>query len=194
MSDEQMLAIGMDPDTKSTGIAAVQSFNGGFQIVQVALVRAKGRKAADRRIEMALGLISFAFNCLYKPTAIAVEWQHIRPGSEKRPNDILNLTGISGMCVAAAAQLNSEHLFTPIPSEWKKQVPKHIHQARVCSRLHITTELRSTEGEKNFIPGAEDIPASMRSHVIDALGLAVWALDPYGPIYDARLTARVKKR
>lgn len=200
MNDERMLVIGIDPDTKATGIAAVQYFNGGFQVVGVGLARAKGRKAADRRVEMIdslwHSLAPEGLRLPYPATAVVVEWQHIRPFSEKRPNDILNLTGVAGMCVATAVTiLDPKYTFTPIPSEWKKQVPKHIHQARILSRLHLTRELRyenSDLGNAIFIPGAENLPPSMRTHVIDAIGLACWACTPLGPIYDARLEAEIK--
>lgn len=198
MKDETMLAIGVDPDTKHSGWAAVQSFNGGFQIVQVGLIRAKGRTAADRRAPMAESLLlTLLQDALpYPPTALALEWQHLRGSSakEKNPGAIVELCGFAGMALQAFIERwEFEYVFTPTPSDWKKSVPKHVHQSRICSRLGITTELRAKDGEKNFAPGAADIPPSMRSHVIDALGLALWALDPYGPIYDARAEARAKR-
>lgn len=192
-----MIAVGIDPDTKSTGIATVQSYNGGFQILQVRLARAKGRLAADRRVEMAKSLLA-SINCEtldigYLPTAVAVEWMKLRP-REKRPNDIVNLNGIAGMCVAASALLYPEYLFTPIPQEWKGTVPKKIHQARILSRLHLMPDLTYQKGYgTGSVPGSADIPKSMRTHVIDALGLAVWALDPLGPVHSARISAREKK-
>lgn len=190
-----MLAVGLDPDTKTTGVAAVQAFNGGLQVVHVGLVRAKGRKTVDRRREMAANLLEFMIDweLPYRPTAAAVEWQHLRPKGEKRPNNIVDLNGIAGMCVMATTVLSPEFIFSPIPSEWKKQVPKNIHQKRIVSRLHLNLDLSYIEGYgTGSVPGAKEIPASMRTHVIDALGLACWALDPYGPIYDLRLQARAR--
>lgn len=192
-----MIAVGIDPDTKSTGIAAVQSYNGGFQILHVELVRAVGRLAADRRVEMAEELIKVMrlnpFGINYIPTAVAVEWMKLRP-REKRPNDIVNLNGIAGMCVMAATQLKPDYIFTPIPQEWKGTVPKKIHQARILDRLHLTPELAYKKGYGNgVVPGSAGIPKSMRTHVIDALGLAVWALCPLGPVHTARISARAKK-
>ena len=156
MSDERMLAVGIDPDTKTTGVAAVQYFNGGFQVVRVALVRAKGRLASDRRVEMAKNLIDCmtALDLPYTPIAAAVEWQHIRPRKEKRPNDICNLNGISGMCVMGATFLGPEFIFSPIPSDWKKDVPKPIHQKRIVSRLHLTMDLSYIAGYgEGTVPG-----------------------------------------
>lgn len=197
MNDDKMLAVGIDPDTKATGVAVVQAFNGGLQIVHVGLVRAKGRKTSDRRVEMARNLqrdlCRLYLNISYTPTAVAIEWMKLRPKGEKNPNSIVDLNGISGMCVVACQQLGAEHVFTPIPSEWKGTVPKSVHQKRVLRRLRLTSDL-TYEESGNPIPGSEKIPASMRTHVIDALGLACWALDPHGPVWDARVAARAKAR
>lgn len=193
-----MIAIGIDPDTKSTGVAAVQSYNGGFQILHVGIVRAVGRLTSDRRREMAEGLLRQVsgswLDLPYTPTAVAVEWMKLRPTGEKRPNDIVNVNGIAGMCVMAATQLQPEYLFTPIPQEWKGSVPKKIHQARILSRLHLTPDLSYAAGYgTGNAPGSTGVLKSMRTHVIDALGLAVWALGPLGPVHDARILARAKK-
>ncbi len=195
MTKDKMRAVGFDPDTKTTGIAAVQFFNGGFQVIQVALVRAKGRLAVDRRREMAVNLIDVivGLELPYTPTTAAIEWQKLYPGKEKRPNDIVNLNGIAGMCVMASTFLGPEHIFSPVPFDWKKTVPKAIHQKRIVSRLHLNLDLSYITGYgTGSVPGAENIPASMRTHVIDALGLACWSLDPYGPLHDLRIAERTK--
>lgn len=194
MTDERMLAVGIDPDTKSTGVAVVQAFNGGLQVVHVGLVRAKGRKSADRRFVMAREMMDwFAHADLpYTPTAVTIEWQKLRPKGEKNPNSIVDLCGIAGMAYAAGTLLGADMMFAPIPSEWKGTVPKSVHQKRIVSRLHLTMDLTYIEGYGNgCVPGSEKIPASMKTHVIDALGLACWTLDPHGPIFDARLSQRV---
>lgn len=195
MTEAKMIAVGIDPDTKSTGWATVQSFNGGFQVLGVGLIRAKGRLCADRRIEMAyqldVELHEVACSLPYSPTAVVVEWMKLRPRGEKRPNNIVDLNGISGMCVSAGLQFEAQHLLTPVPSEWKGTVPKKIMWNRIVSRLHLNLDLSYEAGYgKGSIQGAKEVPASMRTHVIDALGLACWALDPYGPIYDMRAKAR----
>ena len=196
MTSDKMLAVGFDPDTKATGIAVVQFYNGGFQVIQVALVRAKGRLAVDRRHEMAVNLIDAAVELVqlpYTPTTAVIEWQKLYPGKEKRPNDIVNLNGIAGMCVMAATFLGPEFIFTPVPFDWKKNVPKAVHQKRIVSRLHLNLDLSYIEGYgTGTVPGADAIPKSMLTHVIDALGLACWSLDPYGPLHDLRIAEKTK--
>ena len=194
-----MIAVGIDPDTKSTGIAAVQSYNGGFQIVQVGLARAAGKLAADRRREMSTSILAalryMELETPYAISAVAVEWMKIYRNSKKRPNDIVNLNGIAGMCVSSASDIvNPNYLLTPYPQDWKGSVPKKIHQARILSRLHLTPELSYAAGYGHGkVAGSNEIPKSMRTHVIDALGLAVWALDPLGPVHKARFRARERK-
>lgn len=190
-----MFVVGIDPDTKATGVAAVEAYPlGSFRILHLGLVRAKGRKAADRRREMAHELNKYL--CSYelhlegqRPTAVAIEWMHLRPRGEKRPNDILNLNGVAGMCVSACLQLNPEFVFTPIPKEWKGEVPKAIHQRRILTTFGLNSDLcyRGITRSVKHAPGAEQIPPSMRTHVIDALGLCAWAAQPTGPVLRARL-------
>jgi len=201
---DKMLAIGVDPDSKHSGWAAVQSFNGGYQIVQVGLVRAKGKLAADRRATMAKSLRSTLdlIELPYGPTALALEWQHLRGNSsrEKNPAAIVELNAFSGMALQGFMdRWHFDYVFTPVPKDWKGSVPKEIKLARILSHLHLRPDLTYKSGYGHglggaMIRGAENIPKSMRSHVIDALGLAVWALDPHGPIMDARVSAAAKAR
>lgn len=196
-----MIAVGIDPDTKTTGVAVVEWDGQKFNVLGARLVRAKGRKVQDRLVEMASELMRVIPLALPDPgpDAVAVEWMKLRPKGEKNPNSIVDLNGVAGMCVAAAIQLYPKdawmplpHIFTPIPSKWKKQVPKNVHQSRILSRVGLTKDLKDAEGTP--VPGSKDIPASMRTHVIDAIGLAVWALEPLGPIHDARIKAEIKAR
>ena len=185
-----MIAVGIDPDTKTTGVATVERTDDGeLRVLFVGLFRAKGRKTADRRIEMAYELehlCQYGLKTGRDIDAIVVEWMKLRPTGEKRPNNIVDLNGISGMCVSAAVRMRPRHVFTPIPWDWKKNIPKKIHQARVIRRLGLTMDLTD-------VPGAKQVPASMRQHVIDAIGMAVWALEPTGPIFLADLDATSKK-
>ena len=200
-----MIAVGIDPDTTTTGVAVVELVGNRMIVRGVALVRAKGRKVQDRLVGMASEL-AYVFRDGIRldlqdvePDAVAVEWQRLRPRGEKNPNSIVDLNGVAGMCVSTALQLfgnptfnPTPNIFTPIPPEWKKQVPKKVHQNRILRRVGLAPEL--TYGDGSVVPGAKKIPASMRTHVIDAIGLAVWALEPLGPLHDARIKAEIKAR
>jgi len=191
------LALGIDPDTKSTGWALLERKQSDTRIVGVGLVRAKGRLAADRIPGMADELERCMCNYRLGIEApldmVVIEWMHLRPTyKEKNPNAILSVQAIAGMCVSATRSLRAKHVFTPTPPEWKKTMKKESKQRAILRSLRLSDELRDSDGE--FIPGAAKLPASMRTHVIDALGLALWGLDPYGPLFQLELAAKVKAR
>jgi hypothetical protein len=145
---------------------------------------------------MATALMEFFGNLElpYRPTCLVVEWQRLRPRGEPRPNNIVDLCGFAGMCLTAASMVGAVHTFAPIPSEWKGQVPKAVHQERIIRRIGLTSDLTYVNGTTGApLPGAEKIPASMRTHVIDAIGLACWACDPYGPLMDIKVAERAAK-
>lgn len=159
--------VGVDPDTKSTGIAII--FGEGE--IRLRLAEAKGRLMKDRLHGMALDLLH-EMPCVLSTSVIVIEWQHIRR-SERNPNSMMGVQAVAGMALAAAAAKNrgvaGARFLTPLPSEWKGSVPKEIHQQRILKKAgltHDSIELR-------------DIPVSKRQHVIDALGMALWAKENY---------------
>lgn len=153
--------IGIDPDTKATGIAMV----GPEGVQMVGLARAKGRYAVDRLPEMAQSIDeAIAPMMAYLgDKRVAIELMHIRP-HERNPNSIINVQAVAGMAIASARLRGAVEILTPIPSKWKGTVPKEIHQKRILA----------AEGLDIEAPVFEGIPKSMRTHVVDAIGLARW--------------------
>lgn len=177
------LGIGIDPDTTSTGLAVVHQLEEtSYRTLYVALVKARGKKAADRRAPMARALLETmrylqsTFGINGDDVTVAVEWMKLRPTGERRPNDIVNLNGIAGAALAAAAQLKHAELLTPEPVAWKGSIPKDVKQRRVLRHLGLTEDLKHSDVTLGKIAGADQIPASKKTHVLDALGLAEWAL------------------
>ena len=163
-----MRALGIDPDTKTTGWAVVEGDAAGFRVVEVGLVRAKGRKVQDRLADMARGLLDWAAGASEVSLA-AVEWQRLRPRGEKNPNSIVDLNGVAGMCAACVVALADTCYFVT-PSEWKGQVPKKIMHRRILRKVRLgDVDIKELDWPH--------VPASMRTHVIDAIGLACWALE-----------------
>lgn len=177
------LGIGIDPDTTSTGLAVVHQLEEtSYRTLYVALVKARGKKAADRRAPMARALLETmrylqsTFGINGDDVTVAIEWQRLRPTGERNPNAIVDLNGIAGAALTAASLLPDATLLTPIPIEWKGTIPKEVKQRRVLSHLGLTEDLRHEDVTLGKIVGAEDITASKKTHVLDALGLAEWAL------------------
>lgn len=188
-----MIAIGIDPDTKSTGIGVVELLpDGSYKALYATLARAKGRKASDRREAMARALhdLRIPFYRQNHDVIGVVEWMKLRPKGEKNPNAIVDVNGIAGMCVSNVIFMDPVKIYTPIPSDWKGTVPKKVFTNRILSSLSLTSDLTYATGA--VVPGAEKMPASMRTHAIDGLGLAVWALKQY--TYELKLKARSELR
>lgn len=164
-------AIGIDPDTKTTGIAIIHP-NGQ---IELRLARSKGRFADDRFPGMAAALLCelpLARFELSQPgmklePVAAVEFQHIRPRGEKNPNSMMGVQAVAGMAVTAliARKVCPGDILTPLPVDWKGSIPKEVHQRRILREAGLHEDSPEFHG----------IPKSMRQHVIDALGLAMWA-------------------
>lgn len=166
-----LIAVGIDPDTKATGIAVLQSRGRELpDILYLATVRAKGRLCRDRHPEMAWRLrermagIRVEFNV----DLVVIEWQKIyknRPGIDKlNPNSILEVATVSGMALAAAGQ---DEVLLPLPGDWAPSIPKAARQAREVKRYGL--DLTG--------PQFRGILSSHRTHVIDAISLAAWGLE-----------------
>jgi len=87
--------------------------------------------------------------------------------SEGDPNDLVKVAYLAGGYGLRAKQLGAR-VVTALPAEWKGQVKKPIHNARVLSGLTMG-ELRMYE------QCTESVAPSKRNNVIDAIGLAKWA-------------------
>jgi hypothetical protein len=152
--------IGIDPDTKCTGLALI----GPKGLMKVKLARAKGQYAVDRMPEMAAAIDEAMRQLDPLGTTVAIEIMHIRP-HERNPNSIILVQAVAGIAISAAVRYGADKILTPIPSKWKGTVPKPIHQKRLLAKEGIDIE----------DPVFKGIPKSMRNHVVDGIGLARWA-------------------
>ena len=156
--DFSRIFIGVDPDTTTTGIAIRHPF-GRFELH---LARSSGRFAEDRMLGMSRELerILGALGA----EAAAVEWQSLRPRGEKNPNAIMMLQAVAGMATSIIHR-SVPTVYRPIPADWRGSAPKEAVQKRILELAGLTID------SEEFV----HIPMSMRTHVIDALGLAIWA-------------------
>lgn len=181
-----MLFLGIDPDLHNTGLAVVDvDPNGSKRAHWVGVARvAKALKGEDAVVAMASALDEASRGILraHKDASgffwehSVVEGQEIYQGSEVRVSDLLNLAQVAG---AAAGVFGAGRI--PRPKDWKGNVPKHIHQARTARALGWACEVRGGK-EPYVVPqlsgevrGADDLEGRDWKHVMDAIGLALWA-------------------
>lgn len=199
------LALGADPDTRTPALAllgiddALPSLVP--QVLGVWTAGVQGDRSEDRLPVMGAAVAAALRALLWHPSesphwllpdVAAVEWQRIRPFKDPRPNDILNLVSVAGMVVGALEMLcgqngKSVDLEIPQPSEWKGTIPKSVQQARVRARLKLLCprgsgriEQELMAGHPVLVRGSDDLTSTARGHVIDAIGLAWWALERRG--------------
>ena len=153
--------MGIDPDVNHTGVCVIAD---GVVVEAQLIVPDKDSVYGDLRYRMAQALATELDYLIeeFHPDLCVVEWQAIRP-SDPRPNDILELCTVAGMCVALCAR-ESVPVERPLPVAWKGSVPKKIHQKRILVAAGANDKDDCWAG----------IPKGKLNHVIDALGLAMW--------------------
>ena len=161
----QQLFMGVDPDTKSTGVAAQIVYGDKSTKWFLGASESTGRLAIDRLPGMAKALAIYCTDEEWDwPVELAVEYQHIRP-REKNPNAIMAVQAVAGMAVAAIVRTAPlAKVYLPIPSEWKGSVPKEVMHERILKEAGLTYE--SAE--------FASVPKHARSHVTDGIGLVLW--------------------
>lgn len=186
-----MLCLGIDPDMHDTAIASWDD-QGPVAAHVVSIPRKlKGDEALLAMMhELSKPWPIFARGPSDElPDWCAVEGQELRrgPGAQHgRPQDIVHLGNVAGMCVMRVARgyLHGCGLYWPKPSEWKGSVPKHAMQARLYTELGWGYELHGTKAGQYAVPQniparwwprASDAPSDAQwKHVGDALLLARW--------------------
>lgn len=106
----------------------------------------------------------------YKGAVLAIEFPVIRKGGrfgQARPDDILRLASAVGWCEAAPWLEIARYK----PAEWKGNVPKDIHNARVLRQL--------SHSERAVIDSAK-IPRSLLPNIYDACGVGLHHLRTKG--------------
>lgn len=184
--------LGIDPDLQRPALAVVR----GRDIVLVACPKTSGTKQQAAVLELASEAmhwmdtaceeLAFAGHHFPSMATVTVEAQKVYwgSGSTKNPQDIVVLAAAAGVMLnAAVARWPHADADFPLPETWKKGVPKHIHQARVLSRLGVSYQKAGGKSDPYCVPlwpegkrpiGAEGLNKSDWKHVVDAIGLAVY--------------------
>lgn len=165
------VVLGIDPDTKTPAYAVCTASD----VLEVGILPEDLRQQTT-----VLGVVL----ARHAPNGAVIEGQEIYPGAPAAPNDILKLgqhAGINAGIVLALCP--TAVLSMPKPSDWKKQVPKVINQARSMSHFGIL--YARTTGKDAYcypsgcckaakIGGAGRLNRGDWKHVGDALGLALY--------------------
>lgn len=94
---------------------------------------------------------------------LVVEKPQVYPNTPvKQSNDLISVAISVGRAIE---QYPANKVLLVVPHDWKGSVPKPIHNARVLNALTLS--------ELNLIPS---LAASLKHNVIDAIGLAKWAV------------------
>lgn len=184
--------IGIDPDLHTTGIAAIRDFGERPFLLHASCVKAKGAKDNQAVIAMCAAIrdhwLDFGISPPGSCVAFAIEGQEMYLGKTKNPRSIMFLAAAAGAALhECVAQYPAAYTRFPRPSEWKGQVPKHICQSRVFSKLGLQYKIRgnTVKNTAYCIPDVEEVPSKGKfnygdwKHVGDAVALAWWVRDEY---------------
>jgi len=172
-----MICLGIDPDVHKCAFAWVNSEGG----VKVRVVRQKKFKSRDAAIAL---VQQKAFRLAVEsgfPDILVVEGQDLGytgKTSFAKPQDVASLGLITG---AALALSHAPKKYSPLPREWKGNVPKGVKQCRILDALGIKYTMK---GGKDPYPVPVDheqyavgkVNASDWKDLTDAVGLAAWGL------------------
>lgn len=174
-------AIGIDPDSTATGIGLVARLpDHTTKPLYATVARAKGRNAVARAAGMADAVLD-ALSELREyvewqdgdktmlPHLCVVEWQAVRPG-DPRPNDIANLCGMAGICLAGVRRhFNYAPAELILPGKWTGGIKKDIRHRRLQRRWDL-------DGLGD-LPGSQKVIKTHQTHAFDGLDMAHWALN-----------------
>jgi len=169
---------GVDPDLHRTAVASIWE-SGSWKVVIVPVPDSvKGR---DAMLAMCTTLVQ-VFPSLIRvdvPRHVAVEGQDFRTRGNARFEDIGHLACITGAAIALA-RTREFSVESPLPSEWKGNIPKSIHHLRIARELGFEVVIKGGPQRGYGVPIDPKIRsmlplASDWKHGMDALGLALWA-------------------
>jgi len=162
------LILGIDPGLKGNGLGFVASrAPREGKLVAVAFVPGGGR---DASVWAGLALRTVEeIQKLCEPSLVVIEQPKIYTNSnvkrKARHEDILQVAGVVG-ALAGAIRLRWEgaEILSPLPREWKGQVPKTVHHHR----------LLNDDLDEQELALLEPILSKHLPDALDGVGLARW--------------------
>ena len=181
-SNKFLFFAGLDPGLDHIPFVEIDADE---QVVNYFIARTpkdKGQSAANTAASMTAAAIN-GLPTLHH-TLFAVEGQmayRARPGMRHAdPNSLIRIATVSGAAIAAGTSKGAVTLL-PLPKDWNT-VPKHVNQARICTRMGWPYAKAGSGTGQYCHPVdlsvlGEKISKSSWKHLLDALGLALWAKD-----------------
>lgn len=171
--------LGIDPDLHTPAWAIVDS--AGFPVSEGLCCRTPGDLKGFRAVA-AQATMTFEIRVHGDPSHIlaiemaAIEGQTYRRYDKRSyPQDLIHLAASAGVLAALAYGAGAGHIIMPEPTEWKGDVPKHIHQGRICQVLGWEFDLAGGK-DPYCVPRIEsDHSKSHWKHLLDGYGLALHA-------------------
>lgn len=161
--------VGVDPGFNGTGIATVDEATG--LLTGTALVKPPSAQAAELGARLKRGAWEFETVGLPLGGHYTIEF----PDRDDRKGEITDLFKLAALVGALTVRAPGDVAFV-LPSEWKGNVPKDVHNDRVLAAL----TKKELEAFRRHGYGAAD------SHnVIDAIGIAKWRFN--NPRFVSRL-------
>jgi hypothetical protein len=162
MERRTVILLAADPGKHFTALAVWVVGNNLREFVRAELVGTKDNPAAARRT-MAQAVVRHTRNTQAHlfcelPQSYTLAQQK---GSQ---NDLIEVAVSVGAIVGATSADTTVTLVTP--AEWKGQLPKDVHHARIAK--HITPTMRAH---------VEAYPKHLQHNVLDAIALGLWALE-----------------
>lgn len=177
-----MRFIGIDPDLSCLTVALVDESG-----LLVCIEAFKSKKTGMDAISDICPRVCEAVNVMPNDVAsCAIESQEIvyTAKAGRNPRSLLTLAHMSGVLHCACnIAFPLAHVLCPVPSRWKGQVPKGIHQARILGKLGIQY-IKMGGKEPYCVPDLGGLPVNNLNrsdwkHGMDSWGLAIWAKDQY---------------
>lgn len=170
--------LGIDPDLHNLGWAVVEHDGLGFKVFALGTVSITAKVKGDTAVAMML--TSLGEQPWHQTHGLVVEGQQAYLGAQRKatPEDLIRLAQVAGGAFASARRPWHDLACVVLPRVWKGQVDKPITQARICARLGWDYERKSNWVEPKAA-GLEgfDVSGKRWSHVMDAIGLAIYGLD-----------------
>lgn len=105
---------------------------------------------------------------------LTIEIPQVYPGDPVPPQDLVTLALAAGEVIGFVRSVSPNVLVRrPFPRQWKGQVPKRVHNARVMKLL-------APRDHTTVLWCLAQAPASRRPDMTDAVGLRLWTMKPFG--------------